>query len=313
MYNWYRNHLSGYKEDIEAGKWHKDKIPIFNTETGEIKTERPVYIAKVENMGERMTLDDKQIGKERFTIMTNQKTGKIALLVETMKVEELTMATQFLGSSIQQVKNISCDMSASYLKFAQNVFNQSTIIIDKFHVMKNVFEAVQSVRLRIKNQLMEQLPKGRKRTKEDEPILTDLELLSRCKYLLTKAHCDLDEYQNELITQLFDRFKELEKAYQLAETFRKWYDRNNCSKPRIIIEQQLFEWYKLVENSHLKEFKSTVKMIEKHEENILNYFQNAITNSKAENMNGKIQRFITNNYGIRDKDFALYRIAKYFS
>jgi len=54
-------------------------------------------------------------------------------------------------------------------------------------------------------------------------------------------------------------------------------------------------------------------MIEKHEKEIRNYFQNAITNAKAENINGKIQRFIMNNYGIRDKDFAIYRIAKYFS
>ena len=36
------------------------------------------------------------------------------------------------------------------------------------------------------------------------------------------------------------------------------------------------------------------------------------TNAKAERLNGKIQRFISNNYGIKDKDFALYRIKKYF-
>jgi hypothetical protein len=34
--------------------------------------------------------------------------------------------------------------------------------------------------------------------------------------------------------------------------------------------------------------------------------------SKSERLNGKIQRFISNNYGIKDKDFALYRIKKYF-
>jgi hypothetical protein len=45
----------------------------------------------------------------------------------------------------------------------------------------------------------------------------------------------------------------------------------------------------------------------------LNYFQRKQTNAKAENMNGKIQRFITNNFGVRDKDFTLYRIANYFS
>jgi hypothetical protein len=38
-----------------------------------------------------------------------------------------------------------------------------------------------------------------------------------------------------------------------------------------------------------------------------------LTNVKAENLNGKLQRFITGSYGIKDKDFFLYRIAGYFS
>jgi hypothetical protein len=40
---------------------------------------------------------------------------------------------------------------------------------------------------------------------------------------------------------------------------------------------------------------------------------NKQTNAKAERLNGKINRFISNNYGIKDKDFAMYRIANYFS
>lgn len=30
-------------------------------------------------------------------------------------------------------------------------------------------------------------------------------------------------------------------------------------------------------------------------------------------MNSKMQRFITANYGVRDKDFFLYRLAHYYS
>ncbi|MDR2287259.1 MAG: transposase, partial [Prevotellaceae bacterium] len=44
-----------------------------------------------------------------------------------------------------------------------------------------------------------------------------------------------------------------------------------------------------------------------------NYFRKGATNDKTECLNGKIQRFITNNYGLRDKDFFLYRIAGYCS
>ncbi|MDR2511410.1 MAG: transposase [Bacteroidales bacterium] len=46
---------------------------------------------------------------------------------------------------------------------------------------------------------------------------------------------------------------------------------------------------------------------------MLNYFQNGTINAKAERINGKIQRFVSNNYGLRDKDFFLYRTAGYFS
>jgi transposase len=62
----------------------------------------------------------------------------------------------------------------------------------------------------------------------------------------------------------------------------------------------------------MSEFKSVVKMIRKHENEILNFFKSGITNAKAERLNGKIQRFVTNNYGIKHKDFCLYRMAGYF-
>ncbi|MDR0725731.1 MAG: transposase [Prevotellaceae bacterium] len=54
-------------------------------------------------------------------------------------------------------------------------------------------------------------------------------------------------------------------------------------------------------------------MIRKHETDILNFFKHGLTNAKAENLNGKIQRFVSSNFGLKDKDFFLYRIAGFFS
>lgn len=65
--------------------------------------------------------------------------------------------------------------------------------------------------------------------------------------------------------------------------------------------------------SEIADFKSVVKMIRKHEYYIINFFDNLHTNAKAERLNGKINRFLANNFGMKDKDFALYRIANYFS
>jgi len=315
LYHWYRNYLSDYRQDKESGKWLKEKIPIADKNTGEILHELPVYVVKPENIGESMAIDDKQIGRDTFTIMTNQQTGKIAMLVETLKAEELQMGAALLGEVTHKIKSISCDMSPSYLKFIESCFKQSSIVIDKFHVVRYVLEALQDVRRRMKAQIMEQLPKGKgsRKTPQNEQLLSALELLRRSKYMLTQSQTNWTEIQKELSQQLFQRFPEIKNAYQLSEHFKNWYDRSNAVKPKIILEQELYQWYELVEESRLKEFVNVVKMIEKHEENILNYFQRKQTNAKAENMNGKIQRFITNNFGVRDKDFTLYRIANYFS
>jgi transposase len=54
-------------------------------------------------------------------------------------------------------------------------------------------------------------------------------------------------------------------------------------------------------------------MIENHQMEIIRCFENGLTNANAENLNGKIQRFIATNFGIRNRDFFLYRIQVYFS
>jgi transposase len=54
-------------------------------------------------------------------------------------------------------------------------------------------------------------------------------------------------------------------------------------------------------------------LIRKHQYEIINYFSTGHTNALAEALNAKIQRFVAANYGYRNKDFALYRLAGYFS
>ena len=72
-------------------------------------------------------------------------------------------------------------------------------------------------------------------------------------------------------------------------------------------------WLESLEKSNIKQFMSCSKMIQKHEDIIINYFKNPQTNANAERLNGKIQRFLSNSYGSRDIDFTLYRIKGYFA
>ncbi len=318
LHHWYKGDLSGYHQEVEAGRWGGKKIMEVDKETGEVLKETPVPIAKPENFGSHMTIDEKQIGKKMYTIMTNANTGKIAFLAQTMKPWELKQAVEnYLPTKTDGVKSISCDMSPSYKKFCKEVFPNTQLVIDKFHVVKYLMDALQQVRKQIKTECLtndKTLVKHPSPTNpEQEKPWTDIELLERSRYILFKMQDDWEEDEKEMMAYLFTSYPNLHIAYTLTQQLRLWYSGINIGKHPIVLEKELYNWYDQVDKAKISAFKGVKKMIEKHQDDIMNYFKEGQTNAKAENMNGRIQRFLANNFGIRDRDFFLYRLAGYFS
>jgi transposase len=307
---WYQNFLSDYLPDIEKKKWPAQKIETADRTTGEVK-EKPVYIFKKENLGEKMSIDDKAIGHDVFTILSNHDTGRIAMMVESAKSEEVEQAMELFGNELQKVKNISMDMSPTYALVADNLMPRATQVIDKFHVMKYVYDAVKEVRNRIRKELAAALTKGKKKTAEDKQKLSELELIRRVRHAITQSPDKWNDEMKQTVEDVFDKHGDLKKAYQISRNFKQWYDYQNRIKSMEQITDILHQWY--YQANELKEFESVIKMIRKHEDEIINFFKHGMSNARAERLNGKIQRFVSNNYGIKDKDFCIYRIAGYFS
>jgi transposase len=318
LHYWYKENLSGYKQDVAAGHWGEKKITIADEGTGEIVKEMPVPIAKPENFGSHMTIDEKQIGKKMYTIMTNAKTGKIALLAQTMKPEELKQSIEsYLSEKVNEVKSVSCDMSPSYKKFCKEAFPSTRLVVDKFHVIKHLMDALQQVRKQLKTQCLTNdkalVSQPEADNLEQEKAWTDIELLERSRYILCKMQSEWEDDEKEMMDHLFNNFPMLKTAYTLSQKLRIWYNGRNIGKNINTLENELNNWCDEVNKAKIAAFKAVRKMIEKHQDDILNYFKEGQTNAKAENMNGKIQRFLANNFGIRDRDFFLYRLAGYFS
>src|SRR3972149_3396970 len=129
LYTWYRHYLSGYPEAVISGVVGKDNF------IGKDRKEKVVPILKRENFGEEMALDEKMIDEEFYTVMTNRKTGKIALLAETMRIDELTNLINKIPHIRQQVKEITLDMSPTYEKLCEQNFPDTIIIAARFHVV----------------------------------------------------------------------------------------------------------------------------------------------------------------------------------
>lgn len=313
IYSWYRHYLSGYPEAVESGQWGKDNF------RGSDKRDKRVPVLKPGNFGEQMSVDEKMIDEDFYTIMTNRQTGKIALLAETLTVSELNKLINKIDEVRDSVKVITADLSATYEKFCEQSFPDATLVADKFHVVMHITEAIQTHRLRLKQEEIAKLPTTKKERREYEKQTklingeSRIEMLTRSRYLLFKRSDKWNASQQKRAALLFETFPQLKTTYELTIQIREWLDKENIGKHEWQIERQLIHWYDCAEQAKLPEVENLIRLIGSHEQTIINYFNTGKTNAKAENMNSKIQRFIASNYGLRDKDFFFYRLARYFS
>lgn len=314
LYNWYKLELSGYPEKLRAGTWGEKSIKIANVETGEIIKEKPVYIAKPENVGEKMTIDEKMIGKKMYTVMTNLSTGKIALIAQSQNGDEIKQAIHnYFSERLQDVKSVSSDMNATYKRISKELFPNACVVVDKFHVISHVLDALQQVRKLIKNQIINKNQDESQSPKAPIKGLSELEYIERARYILFKRSMHWDEEEQAIIYYLSERYPILKTSIHLTEKIRNWYDKKHIGKDPDLVERDLYDWLDDVVIAKIPVFTAVRKMFERHFEDIVNYFKTGQTNAKAENMNGKIQRFMANNFGIRDRSFFFYRLAGYFS
>lgn len=313
VYLWYRQYLSGYPQSVTAGIWGKDNF------TGSDKKQKLVPILKPENFGEEMAVDEKMIDEEFYTVVTNRQTGKIAMLAETLQVADLNKLMDKIREAKSVVKEITVDLSPTYERFCEQSFPGAVVVADKFHVVKYIVEAVQALQLRLKQEEIAKLPATKKERRQYEKQTklingeSRIEMLTRSRYVLFKRQENWTASQQKRATLLFETFPQIKSTYELTQQIRQWLDKENVGKYEWQIERQLIAWYDNAEQQKLPEVENLIRLISSHEQLIMNYFIKGKTNAKAEAMNSKIQRFITANYGVRDKDFFMYRLAHYFS
>jgi len=303
----------------------KDDFKVF--EKGKEKAIE-VPILELENFGKHMCLDDKNLGKEGYTILSNPETGKIAMMVMTRKVEILKKILDKVPSKIRlKVKTISKDLASNYDWLARSHFSFAKRVADKFHVIKLGFEAVQAIRVKLRQSILRterKLKEARIKAKKEGknyknlPIFknekfrngeTRKELLARSRGLLFKFPGEWTEAQKIRAEILFKEYEEIKKAYYLMVEFRNFYRPRSPNQAN----KKLDIWLRNVEKSGLSEMKNFSFTVKNHRTDILNFFYTGKSNAFAEGLNSHLQRFFINNYGIRNRDFFHFRIKLAFS
>ena len=214
---------------------------------------------------------------------------------------------------------ITLDMAGSMQKIAKTCFPRAMQVIDRFHVQKLVYEAVQELRITYRWQVIKEENKAMKAAKEKGEVHkaeefengdTLRQLLARSRYLLFKSPDKWTKSQKIRAELLFKQFEDIKHVYyyslELGKIFSTNYDKD-------VARVKLALWYNKIEEYGYDTFTTVANSIENHYERILNFFVNRSTNAAAEAFNAKIKAFRTSFRGVVDMSFFLFRLAKVYA
>lgn len=214
---------------------------------------------------------------------------------------------------------ITLDMAGSMQKIAKTCFPRAMQVIDRFHVQKLVYEAVQELRITYRWQVIKEENKAMKAAKEKGEVYkaeelengdTLRQLLARSRYLLFKSPDKWTKSQKIRAELLFKQFEDIKHVYyyslELGKIFSTNYDKD-------VARAKLALWYNKIEEYGYDTFTTVANSIENHYERILNFFVNRSTNAAAEAFNAKIKAFRASFRGVVDMSFFLFRLAKVYA
>lgn len=221
-------------------------------------------------------------GDEKYQcILTDPKTGIVLDILPNRTTEYLIKYfKQWNLDERKTVKYFVSDMWQPYTDLATALFKNSTLIIDKYHFIRQMIWAFEAVRK------SEQKKYGKRNRL----------CFKNSKRILTKRIEKLKEYQKERVNAILYISDNLRIAYELKEKFYEIVDTKDRKKARDL----MLEWIYAAQSSGLKEYVKCSNTMINWQYGILNSFDYPYTNGFTEGCNNKIKVLKRNAYGYRN-------------
>ena len=231
-------------------------------------------------LDEHSWLRNKKGGYREFaTIVVDYNNKRVRELVPGRVVGQLCQSLAYIPGR-ERVKNVVLDLSKPYKSFAKDFFPNAKLIADKFHVVRLLNPAINKYRKQITGD------------KRKNPI----------RKLLLKSSIKLDYDTRRVIQKWLVDHPELEAIYYAKEALMKLY---RC-KGRKKAKRSLIKLLDLLAYTKVKELKGLRKTLMSWKDEILNYFENRITNARTEGYNNVCKQLQKRAYGYRN--FNNYRL-----
>ena len=270
-----------------------------------------------ENMGPRLAIDETSLSNgELYTFVTNRdactrECSLVAVVAGTKSEDVIALLQRIDEESRYAVKEVTLDLSDFMRKIVRTAFPKSSRVIDRFHIQKLAYDAVQELRIKYRwdaiQQVNEEMEEAKQKNEDYVPYQysngdTRRELLIRSRYLLFKSADKWTERQKQRAAILFEEYPDIKKTYGLCHSLRMVFSKNTIKDAaRLAMAGWKKQGY-IPLTSLLLLFMNT-----------MNFYNHRSSNAMADSFNAKIKLFRANLRGIADKRFFLFRIAKLYA
>jgi len=204
--------------------------------------------------------------------------------------ETLKSFFNYLGKErCEHIEAVCCDMWAPYVDVIKERLPNALLVFDKFHIVRHLLDAVDTVRKEEAQKL-----------KSEDP-----ELLKKSRYIWLKNPWNLTDDQKVRLSDLEKLNLKINRAYLLKEAFRKFWDYSYPAWAKKYLNQ----WFWWATHSRLKPMRDFAWMIRRHQDDILNYFKVPIDNGAVEALNNKAKVISRRAYGYRTAE--TFKLALY--
>jgi len=278
-----------------------------------------------DNIGEYLSIDESALSNgELYTILTNKaakgrKGAVVAMVKGTTSEKVISILDKIPSSKRNKIKEVTLDMAGSMNLIVEKCFPKAVRVIDRFHVQKLAYDALQEMRIAHRWDAINEETNALENAKYDQTTYvpfrfdngdTKKQLLARSRYLLFKSPEKWTQGQKQRASILFAQYPDIKKAFKLTHQLRLIFSK---TKDKGVAYTKLAKWYNDVTESGFKSFNTISATIYSHYINILNFFDNRSTNASAESFNAKLKNFRAVMRGVADVDFFLYRVAKIYA
>ena len=181
---------------------------------------------------------------------------------ETIDVFFNEMLSDYQKDKIQWA---TCDMSQAYIGAIETHCPNAKLVLDRFHIVKKLNEAVDQVR----------------KEQWREASVDERKALKGLRWLLFRHSSTRSKRQTRILNQLRKGNRRIHRAWILKDEFEQFWD----YKAPWAAERFLKRWTTTALKSRLEPIRDFVKTVQEHWHRIIPFIESRITNAIAEGLN----------------------------